>query len=559
MRKKRVAIHSNLSLANTGFGRSMKFLLSYLYKTGKYELSEYAAGPINWSHPICKSMPWPCFGAYPDDSVELEPYRNNPAQMTAIEYGLYNIDRFLKQQKPDVLIMSEDIWGIPYLDKPWIGKFSHVFWTPVDSLPLLPTFEQNRHKFGNLWVKARFAQEALEKKGIQSEYIPDLIGPDEFRILSEKEKKEVRNKYGIADNTVIFGFVFRNQLRKLVGTLIEGFAKFKEQNPKVDAKLFLHTYWADPKGWNINEFIQRFNVKREDVLTTHVCKDCRHVSVRPYYGENGPCLSCKAEQSLTTTSPTVGVSEEELNELYNLCDAYIHPANSGGFEMPVAEALFAGLPIAVPEYSFGSNYTINPDVFKLEYSIYSEFGSQFDKAQVHSSSICEFMNFINSMSKDERYQLGFKLRNWAIEEFDGYKVCKKIEEFIDKQPYTDYNFEFETENDFRRKFIEGFIIENNKKRLLLVEPGNLSECLDSACFLEHLEKEYPKEEWDYYVSTNYPAMFQHLPYVVKIVKYHDLLDNVLYLEGYGDHKGYFQKAFHPHFIRSNHELLKLSY
>lgn len=559
MRKKRVALHSNFSLANTGFGRTMKFLLSYLYKTGKYEISEYSAGPINWSHPMCKSMPWPCFGAQPDNPMELEPFRGDPAQMTAIEYGAYNIDRFLKQQKPDVLIMTEDIWGIPYFDKPWINKFPHVFWTPIDSTPILPIFEQNKDKFGHLWVKARFAKEALDKKGIKSEYFPDLIGSHEFYPLSAEEKKSVRRKYGIADDTLIFGFVFRNQLRKLVGTLIEGFSIFKKENPNVDAKLFLHTSWSDPKGWRIQDFMYRFGVRREDVLTTHVCRACKNISVRPFYGENGPCLACKTKDSVTTCSPSVGVSEKELNELYNICTAYVHPATSGGFEMPVAEALFSGLPIAVADYSFGSNYTVNPEVFNLEYSIYSEMGSQFDKSQINPLSIAEFMQKITNLSVEEREELSKRLRAWAVEEFDGNKVCERIEKFIDELPLSDYAFDFEASSDLRENYLKNVIVENGKKRILIVEPGGLSECLNSAVLIEQLEGKYPKEEWDYYVATNYPQMFMHLPYVIKVFKHSDLLNNTLYLEGIGGHKGYFDLAFHPESIRSNTDLIKVNY
>lgn len=559
MRKKRVAIHSNFSLANTGFGRTAKFLLSYLYKTGKYEISEYSGGPINWSSPLCKSMPWPCFGAYPDNRMELDAYQNDPSAMTAIEYGSYNIDRFLKQQKPDVLIMGEDIWGLSYFDRPWINKFAHVFWTPVDSTPLLPVFEQNKEKFGNLWVKARFAQEALTEKGIPSEYVPDLIGPQEFFPLDRLEKENIRHKYGIANNTLIFGFVFRNQLRKLVGTLIEGFSIFKKQNPNIDAKLFLHTCWSDSKGWRISDFMKRFGVSQEDVLVTHVCKICRAISVKPFYGENGPCLSCKSEKSVFTTNPSIGVSESELNELYNMCDAYVHPATSGGFEMPVAEALFAGLPVAVAPYSFGSNYTVNPDVFPLDYSVYSEMGSQFDKSQIDPKSIADYMNYISGLSSEERLKLGEKIRSWAIKEFDGNEVCKKIEKFIDDQPFTEYDFEFDSESDKTKKFLDDIIVSNGKKRILIVEPGNLSDCLNSAVFIEQLENKYPKEEWDYYVSTNMPHMFAHIPYILKIIKHSSLLDNVMYLEGIGEHQGYFNLTFHPELIRSNLDLIKNNY
>jgi glycosyltransferase involved in cell wall biosynthesis len=557
LRKKKVLLHSNSCLANTGFGRHIKYLLSYLFKTGKYDVIEYAAAPLTWSNPICKAMPWKCYGALPDNPAELERFRSDPAALQAIQYGAFNINRVLKEEKPDVMIMVEDIWGMPYFDRPWIGKFNHVFWTPIDSLPLLPIFKQQKDKFKHLWVKARFAQEALAEEGVESEYMPALIGKDEFTILSVDQKQAVRRKYGIADNTLLFGFVFRNQLRKLVGTLIEAFALFKKQHPKADAKLFLHTNWSEGEGWRIQDFASRFGVPMSDILTTYVCRECKSVSVKPFFGEELPCQACRSEKSVSTSSVAAGVTNEELCELYNMLDAYVHPATSGGFEMPVLEAIFSGIPAATTDYAYGKNFTINQDVFPLTFFSYSERGSQFDKAQVDPNSILEFMNKMYSMTKEERQALGEKVREWAALEFDGDKVCQKIEAFIDNLPFTDYDFNFEEESfDSIESIIDK---DSTKKRILYVEPGSLGECLDSLVVLNKLEEKYPKEEWDYYISTVFPQMFDHLEFVKKTIPYNPAFEDVLAMEGIGDHKGFFDMAFHPKIARTCLDFYKNNY
>ena len=116
------------------------------------------------------------------------------------------------------------------------------------------------------------------------------------------------------------------------------------------------------------------------------------------------CQNCKSEKTVNTSNVSVGVQEEELCGLYNICDAYIHPATSGGFEMPVLEALFCGLPTATTNYAYGTNFTVNPEIFPLDFTLYREHGSQFDKAQVLPSSIVEFMDNITSLNKNERYE-----------------------------------------------------------------------------------------------------------------------------------------------------------
>jgi glycosyltransferase involved in cell wall biosynthesis len=556
MRKKKVVLHSNSTLAYTGFGRSMRFLMSYLFKTGKYDLVEYAAAPLTWSHPICKAMPWKCYGALPDNPRELDQFRDDPVKLTAIQYGAYNINRVLSEEKPDLLLMSEDIWGMPYFDQPWIGKFPHVFWTPIDSLPLLGIFHEQKERFGNLWVKAKFAQEELSKFNIQSKYVPDLIGTDDFRVFSEEERNETRRKYGIADDTLVFGFVFRNQLRKLVGTLIEGFAKFKKERPDVKCKLFLHTHWSEPEGWRIPDFANRFGVRREDIITTYVCKECKSVSVKPFYGEEMPCQVCREEKTCNTSGVSVGVTEEELCELYNMCDAYIHPVTSGGFEMPVLEAILSGLPVATTDYAFGKNYTEHPNVFALKFFTYTDKGSQFDKAQVDPNSIHEFMNYISNLSREERKDIAKNVREWASKEFDGNKICQEIEKFIDDLPFTDYDFDFKQEGVEEKPSLESMLDLNGKKRILYVEPGSLGDCLDALQVLEVMSKKYPPEEWDYYVATVFPKMFDHLPFLKKTLQYDPIFDDVHLMEGIEDHKGYFDMSFHPKSVRNNPNYFK---
>jgi len=45
-------------------------ILTYLYKTGKYELFEYGTG-INWSSPETQRSPWLSHGVLPDNQAEV--------------------------------------------------------------------------------------------------------------------------------------------------------------------------------------------------------------------------------------------------------------------------------------------------------------------------------------------------------------------------------------------------------------------------------------------------------------------------------------------------------
>ena len=52
----------------------------------------------------------------------------------------------------------------------------------------------------------------------------------------------MRAKYNIAQDEFIIGFVFRNQLRKSVPNLLEGYKLFIEKNPK--SKLFMYMLFS---------------------------------------------------------------------------------------------------------------------------------------------------------------------------------------------------------------------------------------------------------------------------------------------------------------------------
>lgn len=578
MRKKKIVLTSNSATAKTGFGKHMRVLLTYLYKTGKYDIVEYKQA-LPYDHPSNDSTPWKSVGSLPNDQNELSRYLSeNPSAEPLVHYGDYYLDRVIQEEKPDVFIAVEDIWGVTALNKKWWNEITCVAWTPIDSTPLHDIFSRSPELFKNLWVKALFAQEELAKIGVKSEFYPALIDNKPFKQLKVNEKLELRRSYGIADDTLVFGFVFRNQYRKLIGSLMESLKKFKNETGK-DAKLWVHTDWSE--GWPLERFIEEYGLDRNDILSSHICNRCREVTVRPFYGQKLPCCNCGQKETVSTVSAGFGPEDEGLSDLYNLCDAYIHPANSGGFEMPILEAMFCGLPVATIPYSYGSNFVRNKDVYPIEYTLVRDFHQFFwNKAVPYIDSIVDFMVKISNMSRLERYDLGKSLRRWALEEFDSDKICKRVEDFIDNVPFTNYDFNFSSEKNenypmpdiederefvidlfknilhidvvnnqeeidkalegFKlgftkemvyQKFIEIAVNENQKhkkvtlddllsndkkKKAILVVEGTPEECIQEVPFLEEFEKSHNPEEWSLYLAVRK----ENLPIFSHLIRYH---------------------------------------
>ena len=107
-----------------------------------------------------------------------------------------------------------------------------MIWTTLDSLPILPTAVNAADKINHYYVWASFAEKGLHELG--HKHVKTLRGSldtETFYPLSDFEKQQNRAKQQIDSDDYIIGFVFRNQLRKSVPNLLDGFKLFLDKNP----------------------------------------------------------------------------------------------------------------------------------------------------------------------------------------------------------------------------------------------------------------------------------------------------------------------------------------
>ncbi len=463
MRKKKVLIHSNHSKSKSGFGRHTKSLLTYLHKTGKYDLVEYCTG-LNWSNEALKNMPWKAFGTLPDSNQEWQHIlqglnqQDQQIKQRDVSYGSQYIDKLVKQEKPDVYIGIEDIWAFNgYFDKKWWNKVHSVVHTTLDSLPILPDAVSAADKIKNYYVWAKFAETAMHSMGHKHvSTIHGALESDKFFRLPNSDRAALRKANKIPENAFVIGFVFRNQLRKSVVKMLQGFKAFCEQNPECNAYLLLHTHWSE--GWNIPERIKELGIDPSRVLTTYVCRNCKNYEVKPFAlkpedyakphidinrGQNQPCPHCGSKNGQITTNPTDGVTEEQLNEVYNLMDVYCHPFTSGGQEIPVQEAKLTELITLVTNYSCGEEYcTSESGGFPLEWEEYREPGTEFIKASTFASSIAKQLKKVWKMKLPDRLSMGTTAREFVLRECEISVIGKKFEDIIDSAPLVEWDFDF---------------------------------------------------------------------------------------------------------------------
>lgn len=459
-RKKRVLFHSDFALAKTGFGRVMKTLLSELFKTGKYEIFHYCCG-MREGDPSLDNTPWKSIGSLPSRDEDLSELAKDPGAARAAGYGSYSIDKVVKEVKPDAYIGVQDWWGVDYVvDKKWFKNINSALWITLDSLPILKSAKDNAHKVKNFWVWSNFAEKAMREEGI--DHIKTVHGPIEakhFYKLQDSERKALRKKFNLPQDAFIVGFVFRNQLRKLVPNVIEGYKLWKNQNPQIkNTYLLLHTNFSE--GWNIKDQADLCGVDTKEILTTYVCRNCREYEVKSFDDrgdkwerdeegnvaldeagkkiektldpQNKDCPACQAKGAQVTTGVSFGVSEKELNEVYNLMDVYLHALTSGGQEIPIQEAKLTELITLVTDYSCGSEMCEAPaKSLPLEWAKYLEHGTEFIKASTYPSSIAKQLNKFCKMKEKDKAEWGKEAREWVLENFSIEKSLPFFEEFID--------------------------------------------------------------------------------------------------------------------------------
>lgn len=597
----------------TGFGKHKKNLLSYLYKTGKYEIIELSNG-YAWSQPELKLTPWDCYGSLPDDPEVHKEIAIDERRKINAGYGSEMIDHAIYTLKPDIYLGIEDIWAFTsYFEKPWWNKIHCIIHTTLDSLPILPDAISAADKIKNYFVWSSFAEKALNKIGHKHvQTIHGTLETNNFFKLDENEKKSLRRRFNLSDEFII-GFVFRNQLRKSVPNLLDGFKLFCNQNPKVKAKLLLHTYWNE--GWDISKLIKEKEIDINNILTTYVCKNCNNYEVKSFSTHVANCSFCKAKHACETSNIKYGVTEQQLNEIYNLMDVYCHPFTSGGQEIPIQEAKLTELITLVTNYSCGEDCCgESSGGLPLEWAEYREPGTQFIKASTLPTSICKQLSYVYGLPVQTRAIIGRRARKFVIDNYGIEVVGKFFEDLFDNFPEINYDFKkeeakvdpfFEPDNslsdkewveslynnilhspddagvvhwtqrlktDLKRTDVINYfrhialkekqrqelkntleILKNetSEKKIAFVVPEGNEEVIIAASLLPSIKNTYPDHDIYFFTKPEYMDLINSNPYVHKVLNYISNIDDPLFLEGKCDNKQYFDIVFAPHLSIKN--------
>jgi glycosyltransferase involved in cell wall biosynthesis len=540
---------ANQSRAYTGFGKAMKNVLLNFYNDPEFEFIEAGCGATLG---MDLKTPWRSYGTFPNDQGTLMQIQGNAERERAAQYGFYTIDKIVEEVEPDIVLLTEDIWAFhEYEKKPWWNKVHKIIWTTLDSIPILDLAHHLAPKCDDFWVWAGFAQKEMQKQDVDCKLIHGPINFENFYPLNEKDLYDTRNGHGLDDKFVI-GFVFKNQLRKSVPNLLDGFKLFKAKHPKLNPVLLLHTDWSEiGGGWDIPKYLREKQIDQKDVLATYICHQCDRFYISPYSGEDKDCHMCGAQKTVKTKTSNKGVTELQLNQIYNCMDVYCHPFTSGGQEIPIQEAKAAGLITLVTSYSCGTDCCYpKQGGLPLDWKEYREPHTQFIKATTLPESICKQLDKVAKMSKQERKDFGQKGRDFVLNEFSTQVICAKMRKIFKKiktapivQVSLDQQQQTQTQNlDF------GELLDNEgwQNRIAVVMPESAGDVLMCNSLMEDLKDLYSDCNIYFFTKPQFFDVIEDNPYIHKVVPFQDGMDNLLFLEGQGGREGYFKCAFLPH-------------
>lgn len=222
-----------------------------------------------------------------------------------------------KEFKPDVVISLGDIRMIEKLiyemeDYEFRSRWIH--WLPVDGEPYPEVYDDQIQNIEHLVVLSDFGYDVYKDRVRTGLYkIYHGLDPDAYKPLDNRDYLRARNGF---HNRFICLMVAQNQWRKNIPAMIESFAKFSKDKDNVD--LVIHTKpesVAGMQGWDINELVRMHNLQGK---------------VRISY------------ESYTTL---------KMNRLYNCANLLVSSTQGEGFGLPHVEAMFAGIPLLLPDYT----------------------------------------------------------------------------------------------------------------------------------------------------------------------------------------------------------------
>jgi glycosyltransferase involved in cell wall biosynthesis len=292
-------------------------------------------------------------------------------------------------------------------------NFKSIVYFPIDSEPRLNDLKILSF-FDEVVTYTEYAKGVMKPLISETQFkkikvIPHGCDTTNFFPLNDFEKAKIKEEKFGADKFV-FGSVNRNSARKDLASLIIGFAMFKHKN-QADAILYLHCNPLDPSGINIYRLCERVGLD--------VGKD---VIVPTNFNENN------------------GISESELNKIYNSFDCFITTTTAEGWGLTITEAMATKTLVICPKHTSLAEISDNGlNTLNFMFEQQSVFINDFEKIRftTNPKEVVTLLEVVYGLHKEEdelKDMVKAKIEN-AYKKVSGMKwetIAKKFKDLIYK-------------------------------------------------------------------------------------------------------------------------------
>jgi glycosyltransferase involved in cell wall biosynthesis len=256
-------------------------------------------------------------------------------------------------------------------------KIKSILYFPVDSNPKQKDLNVLNF-FDAIFTYTNYAKQVMQPLVSDSIFnkikiVPHGVDKKTFFPIEKSELSDFKKEIFGKDDVFVFGTVNRNSVRKDIGTLMIGYAMYKQRHQHNTA-LYLHTNPIDNMGINCYELAERLGLE--------VGKD---VFFPKGFSENK------------------GFSESELNKIYNIFDCFITTTTAEGWGLSVTEAMATKTLVVCPKHTSLLEITENENnAFCFKFENIHVFLNDREKLRYVSTpgEVCHLMNIIYNIPND---------------------------------------------------------------------------------------------------------------------------------------------------------------
>lgn len=429
MERKRILIMTDSPKLHTGFAGVGREIWTYLNRTGKYDIK-----CIGWFHQETnEEVTYPIFSTDKDANGRIT---------QEDKYSHKSFPGFVEKFKPDLVWTLGDMWMVDHVaQSPNRKSFKWVAYFPIDGHPSPSKWGKTVENMDVAVTYGKYGLEVIKHRSPKAnlKYIYHGVDSAAFTPLAHKDRILARKTLiGIDENKVVIGIVARNQPRKAFDKLFEAYFH-----------IINGAYIKCESCGKITSF--KYDLIDKKISPTSKCKHCCSFNVKK--GEprddvrvyiHGAIVDCgwdlldlQADFNLQgkvlvngALKIGVGVSEHTLNGVYNSFDIFTLPTRGEGFGLPILEAMSAGVPVVVTDYSAHPEWVTGRGELVPPAVLESEPLTNIRRAVIDIDEYVEsLLRLIDNPDLRTKYS---KLGREQAESMDWKIICKQWEGLIDE-------------------------------------------------------------------------------------------------------------------------------